>query len=62
MRTLGKELSHLLYFAIWSMVHTTTQHILSQLVFDRDAILNINHEANWHLIKYCKHTLIYKGN
>ena len=34
-------------FAIHSMVHTTTQHTPSQLLFGRDAILNINQEANW---------------
>ena len=49
-------------FAIWSMVHTTTQHIPSQLVFSRDAILNINQEANWQLMKQCKQVLINKGN
>ena len=37
--------------AIKSMVHTTTQHTPSQLVFSRDAILYINQEANWHEIK-----------
>ena len=49
-------------FAIWSMVDTTTQHTPSQLVFVRDAILNINQEANWQLIKQLKQTLINKGN
>ena len=34
-------------FAIRSMVHTTSQHTLSQLVFGRDVILNISQEANW---------------
>ena len=43
-------------------VHTTTQHTLSQLVFGRDAILNINQEANWQLIKQHKQALINKGN
>ena len=38
-------------FAIWSLVHTTTQHILSQLVFGRDTILNINQEANLQFIR-----------
>ena len=38
-------------FAIWSTVHTTTQHTPLQLVFGRDVILNINQEANWQLIK-----------
>ena len=34
-------------FAIWSMVHTTTQHTPPQLVFG--TILNINQGANWQL-------------
>ena len=49
-------------FAIQYMMHTTTQHTLSQLVFGRDAILNINQESNWELIKQLKLVLIYKGN
>ena len=35
---------------------------MSQLIFGRDAILNINLEANWQLIKQCKQALINKGN
>ena len=46
-------------FAIRSTMHTTTLHIPSQLVFGRDAILIINQEANWQLIKQ---VLITKGN
>ena len=49
-------------FAIRSTVHTTTQHTPSQLVFGRDALLNINQEANWQLIKQRKQALINKGN
>ena len=49
-------------FAIRSTVHITTQHTPSQLVFDRDAILNINQDANWQLIKQRKQPLINKGN
>ena len=49
-------------FAIRSTVHTTTQHILSQLVFGSDAILNINQEANCQLMKQCKQVLINNGN
>ena len=49
-------------FAIQTNVHTTTQDAPSQLVFRRDAILNINQEANWQLIKQRKQTLINKGN
>ena len=44
--------------AILSTVHTISQYTLSQLVFGRDDILNINQEANWQLIK--QH--INKGN
>ena len=34
-------------FTIRSMVHTTQHSTLLQLAFGRDAILNINQEANW---------------
>ena len=33
-----------------------------QLVFGRDAILNLSHEANWQLIKIRKQELINKNN
>ena len=33
-------------FAIRFTVHTTTHHIPSQLVFGRNAILNMNRKAN----------------
>ena len=49
-------------FAIRFTVHTTTQHTPSQLVFGRDAILNINQEANWQLIKQRKQALINIGS
>ena len=49
-------------FAILSTMHTTTQYISSQLVFGRDAILNINQEAKWQLIKQRKQVLIIKDN
>ena len=49
-------------FTIQSQVHTTTQHTPSQLAFGRDAILNINQEANWQSIKQHKQALINKGN
>ena len=45
-------------FAIWSMLHTTTQHTRSQMVFGSDAILNINQEAIWQR----KQALINKLN
>ena len=44
------------------MIHTTMQYTLSQLIFGRDAILNINQEANWELVKQCTQVLINKGN
>jgi transposase InsO family protein len=37
-------------FAIRATYHTTLQATLSQLVFGRDAILNVQFEANWNLI------------
>ena len=49
-------------FAIRSTVHTTTQHTPMQLVFGRDAILNIAREANWKLIKDQKQKLIDQNN
>ena len=58
MRTIGKELSNLLCL----LYEYKTQHIPSQLVFGRDAILNTNQEANWQLIKQSKQVLINKGN
>ena len=45
-------------FAIWSTVHATTQHTPSQLVFSRDAIININ----WQFIKQRKQVIINKAN
>ena len=33
-----------------------------QLVFGRDAILNINHVANWEHIRQCKQLWIYHNN
>ena len=49
-------------FTIWSIMHTTIQHTLSQMVFGRDAILNINQEANRQFIKQRKQVFIKKGN
>ena len=49
-------------FAIRSKVHTTTQHTPSQLVFGRDAILNINQGGNWQLIKQHEQAQINKGD
>ena len=45
-------------FVIGSTVHTTKQHTKSQLVYSKDASLNINQEANSQLTKQCKQVLI----
>ena len=45
-------------FAMQSMVHTTTQATPMQLVFGRDAIMNLTFDANWHLIKMEKQEAI----
>ena len=50
-------------FALRATVHTTTQHDTpAQLVFGRDSVLNVQHEANWQLIKERKQKLINRGN
>ena len=49
-------------FAICSTVHTTSQYTPMQLVFGRDSILNISHDANWKLIQARKQRLIKKNN
>ena len=41
-------------------MHTITQRTPSQMVFGRDAILNISQEANWQLVKQHKQALINK--
>ena len=49
-------------FALRATVHTTSQYTPAQLVFGRDSILNVKHEANWKIIKERKQKLINKGN
>jgi hypothetical protein len=49
-------------FAIRATVHTTTQATPMQLVFGRDAVLNIQFQANWKLIKDRKQRLINQNN
>ena len=49
-------------FALRATVHTTTQATPAQLVFGRDAILNVTFEADWNLIRERKQTLIRKNN
>ena len=51
-----------LIFAMQSTVHTTTQVTPMQLVFGRDAIMNLTFDANWHLIKMHKQEAIDKNN
>ena len=49
-------------FGIRATVHTTTRATPAQLVFGRDMILNIRHEANWNYIRQRKQLLIDKNN
>ena len=49
-------------FALCATYHTTLQTNLTQLVFGRDAILNIKYKADWATIKARKEKLIAKNN
>jgi hypothetical protein len=49
-------------FATRATYHTTTQATPSQLVFGRDAILNIKFDANWNLIRERKQRAINENN
>ena len=49
-------------FAVKSTYHTTLQKTPGQLVFGRDMILNIQHVANWELIRERKQKLINNNN
>ena len=49
-------------FAIRATYHTTLQATPAQLVFGRDAILNVQFEANWNLIQQHKQRIIQKNN
>ena len=49
-------------FAIRATYHTTLQASPAQLVFGRDAILNVRHEANWNYIRERKQKLINQKN
>jgi hypothetical protein len=49
-------------FAVRATVHTTLNATPSQLVFGRDAILNMDFEADWALIKTRKQKLIEQNN
>jgi hypothetical protein len=49
-------------FAMRATVHTTTRATPSQLVFGRDAMLNVGFEADWQYIKDRKQKLIRQNN
>ena len=49
-------------FALRATYHTTTQATPMQLVFGRDAILNVKFEADWKLIKERKQKVIQANN
>ena len=49
-------------FALRATVHTTTQATPMQLVFGRDAILNVQFEADWKYIKDRKQKIINYNN
>ena len=48
--------------AMRAVVHTTTRATPSQLVFGRDAMLNVSFEADWQYIKERKQKLILQNN
>jgi hypothetical protein len=48
--------------AVNSLVHTTTRATPTQLVFGRDALLNVSFEADWQYIKERKQNLILQNN
>ena len=49
-------------FATRATLHTTLQATPSQLVFGRDAILNVKYEADWKFIRDRKQQLIDQNN
>jgi transposase InsO family protein len=49
-------------FAVRATFHTTLQASPMQLVFGRDAILNVKHVANWEHIRQQKQTRINENN
>jgi hypothetical protein len=48
--------------AVHSLVHTTTPATPTQLVFGRDALLNISFQADWDYIKEQKQHRILQNN
>ena len=49
-------------FAIRSTFHTTLKNTPGQIVFGRDMILNVKHEANWEFIREQKQRIIQRNN
>jgi hypothetical protein len=49
-------------FAVRSTFHTTLRNTPGELVFGRDMIFNIKHEANWEFIRKRRQQLIEKNN
>jgi transposase InsO family protein len=49
-------------FAVRATYHTTLKTTPAQLVFGRDAILNIRFQADWHMIQQQKTKRIQKNN
>jgi len=49
-------------FALRATYHTTLQATPTQLVFGRDAMLNVKFQADWQLIKQLKQTKIHQNN
>ncbi len=49
-------------FALRSTVHTVTKKTPAQLVFGRDAILNIQCQTDWNAIKELKQASIRRNN
>ena len=49
-------------FAVRSTIHTTMKKTPGQMVFKRDMILNITHQADWEIIKQRKQRMINKNN
>ena len=60
--TLGLEFSQWSFLQCNQTVHTTTQSMPMQLVFGRDANMNLMFNANWYLIKKREQQLINKSN
>jgi transposase InsO family protein len=49
-------------FAVRSTFHTTLKNTPGQLVYGRDMIFNVKHEANWEFIRARKQQIIEKNN